>query len=192
MPQTAGVGAALPFISSFGVESGLVTDDGSFELKGMRGQVLFRVAAGAAWTLKSVSHEGVDITDTATDMTGPDGLQGLTIVLTDKLTSVSGQVLDARGRALKEYLVVVQPVEPKSTVALTRYLRTIGPDSDGRYQVRGLPPGEYFVTAIDGLEQGRQFVPDVQARLRDTARRFTVREGETVTLDLRLTQGFER
>ena len=88
--------------------------------------------------------------------------------------------------------MVVQPVEPKSTVALTRYLRSLSPDSDGRYRARGLPPGEYFATAIEGLEQGRQFVPDVQARLRDTARRFTVREGETVTLDLRLTEGFER
>ena len=182
----------LPFVSGFGTESGLVTDDGSFELKGVRGQVLFRVAAGQAWTLKSVSHEGVDITDRATDMTSPDGLQGLTIVLTDKVTDVSGQVTDARGRQVKDYLVVMQPLEPKSSAALTRYLRSLTPDSDGRYRARGLPPGEYFATAIEGLEQGRQFVPDVQARLRDTARRFTVREGETVTLDLRLTEGFER
>jgi hypothetical protein len=189
MPQPAG--PALPFISSFGADTGLVGDDGSFELKGVRGQVLFRVAAGQAWTLKSVSHEGVDITDTGTDMNGPDGLQGLTIVLTDRVTDVSGQVVDSSGRPVKEYLVVVQPVEPKNSAALTRYLHTLRPDSDGRYRARGLPPGEYFATAIDGLEQGRQFVPDVQARLRDTARRFTVREGDTVALDLRLTPGFE-
>lgn len=190
MPQMAG--PALPFLSAFGVETGLVTDDGSFELKGVRGQVLFRVAAGQTWTLKSVSHQGIDITDTVTDMTSPDGLQGLTIVLTDKVTDVSGQVLDPRGRPVKDYLVVVQPVEPKPSAAITRYLRTLRPDNDGRFRARGLPPGEYYATAIDGLEQGRQFVPDVQARLRDTARRFTVREGETVTLDLRLSEGFER
>jgi protocatechuate 3,4-dioxygenase beta subunit len=189
MPQTAG--PALPIVSSFGGDTGLVADDGSFELKGVRGQVLFRVAAGQAWTMKSVVHEGVDITDAATDMNGPDGLQGLTIVLTDKVTDVSGQVTDSRGRPVKDYLVVMQPLEPKSSAALTRYLRTLRPDSDGRYRARGLPPGEYFATAIEGLEQGRQFVPDVQARLRDAARRFTVREGETVTLDLRLTPGFE-
>jgi protocatechuate 3,4-dioxygenase beta subunit len=189
MPQTAG--PSFPLVASFGGDTGLVSDDGSFELKGVRGQVLFRVAAGQAWTLKSVRHEGVDITDTATDMNGPDGLQGLTIVLTDKVTDVSGQVVDSSGRPVKDYLVVVQPVEPKSSAALTRYLRTLRPDSDGRYRARGLPPGEYFATAIDGLEQGRQFVPDVQARLRDTARRFTVREGDTVALDLRLTPGFE-
>lgn len=189
MPQSAGFGAQAGVM--IGSESGLVNDDGSFELKGARGPVLFRVAAGPAWALKSVSLEGNDITDSPTDLTGPDGLSGVTIVLTDKLTNVSGQVTDGRGQPLKDFLVVVQPAEPKSGPAVTRYLRTIRPEQDGRFRARGLPPGEYFATAVESLEQGRQFVPDVQARLRDTARRFAVREGETVSLDLRLTAGFE-
>jgi protocatechuate 3,4-dioxygenase beta subunit len=174
-----------------GADNGRVADDGSFVLKGVRGQVLFQVVAGAAWAVKSVSHEGVDITDTPVDLSGPDGLAGLTIVLTDKLTDVSGPVTDARGQPLKDFLVVVQPAEPKSAAVITRYLRTARPEPDGRFRVRGLPPGDYFATAVDALEQGRQFVPDVLARLRDTARRFSIREGETVTLDLRLTPGFE-
>jgi hypothetical protein len=177
--------------SAADADNGSVADDGSFALKGVRGQVLFRVVAGAAWAVKSVSHEGVDITDTPVDLTGPDGLAGLTIVLTDKLTDVSGTVTDARGQPLKEFLVVVQPAEPKSAAVFTRYLRTARPEQDGRFRVRGLPPGDYFATAVETLEQGRQFVPDVLARLRDTARRFSVREGETVTLGLRLTPGFE-
>jgi hypothetical protein len=169
----------------------MVADDGSFEIKGARGQLLFRVMAGPAWGLKSVSLEGTDITDTPADLAGPEGLSGLTVVLTDKLTDVSGQVTDARGQVLKEYLVVVQPAEPKSAAALTRYLRTLRPEQDGRFVVRGLPPGEYFATAVESLEQGRQFVPDVLARLRDTARRFTLREGETLSLDVKMTPGFE-
>jgi protocatechuate 3,4-dioxygenase beta subunit len=189
----------FPQFSTFGVqpgvpvgsESGVVGDDGSFELKGVRGQLMFRVAAGPAWTLKSVSLEGTDITDVPTDLRGPEGLSGVTIVLTDKLTDVSGQVTDGRGQPVKDFLVVVQPGEPKSGTALTRYLRTVRPEPDGRFRVRGLPPGDYFATAVESLEQGQQFVPDVQARLRDSARRFTVREGETVVFDLRLTPGFE-
>jgi len=124
-----------------------------------------------------------------TDLAG--GLSGLTIVLTDKLTEVSGQVTDARGRALKDYAVVVQPSDPKPAPAMTRYLRVVRPDQDGRFRVRGLPPGAYEATAIESLEQGRQFVPDVQARLRDSSTRFTLREGETRALDLKLTPGFE-
>ena len=189
MPQSAGFGAQVGM--PIGSDSGLVGDDGAFQLKGARGPVLFRVFAGPAWALKSVSLEGNDITDTPTDLRGPEGLSGVTIVLTDKLTDVSGQVTDSRGRPLKEFTVVVQPAEPMSSLALTRYLRTIRPEQDGRFHMRGLPPGEYFATAVESLEQGREFVPDVQARLRDSARRFAVREGETVSIDLRLTAGFE-
>ena len=181
----------LPLAIAPGFDNGVVADDGSFQIRGARGQLLFRAAAGAAWTLKSVMRDGTDMTDTPLDLNGPDGLSGLTIVLTDKLTDVSGQVGDARGQPLKEFLVVVQPVEPKSAAAITRYLRTARPEQDGRFRVRGLPPGDYFATAVGELEQGRQFVPDVRARLRDTARRFSVREGETLTLDLRLTPAFE-
>jgi protocatechuate 3,4-dioxygenase beta subunit len=133
------------------------------------GQVFFRVSAPPAWVLKSVSIEGVDVTDTPIDLGGRDGLSGLTIVLTDKVTDVSGQVTDARGRPLKDYAVVVQPSEPKPAPAMTRYLRVVRPDQDGRFRIRGLPPGSYEATAIESLEQGRQFVPDVQARLRDGA-----------------------
>jgi len=190
MPQPTDLGRIM-FGSGSPLANGVVADDGAFELTGGTGQVFFRVSAALPWTLKSVSLEGVDITDTPTDLTGRDGLTGLTIVLTDKVAEVSGQVTDARGNALRDYAVIVQPSEPKPAQAMTRYLRVVRPDQDGRFRVRGLPPGTYEATAIESLEQGRQFVPDVQARLRDTSRRFTMREGETVALDLKLTPNFD-
>jgi protocatechuate 3,4-dioxygenase beta subunit len=108
LPQTAGPTQIFGGISA---DSGFVGDDGRFELKGVRGQLVFRVAAGAAWTLKAVRLEGNDVTDTPIDLSGPDGLSGLTVVLTDKLTDVSGQVTDGSGSAVKEFLVVLQPSE---------------------------------------------------------------------------------
>jgi hypothetical protein len=177
--------------ASLGLQPGLVSNDGSFEIKGAKGPLLLRVAASQDWALKSVSLEGDDITDTPTDVSGREGLSGVTIVLTDKLTDVSGRVTDSRGQLLKDYLVVLQPAEPRSGTALTRYLRTVRPDQDGRYQAKGLPPGAYDATAVASLEQGRQFVPEVQARLRASARRVTMREGETVALDLKLSEGVD-
>ena len=54
---------------------------------------------------------------------------------------------------------------------------------------RGMRPGRYIATAVEDLEQGRQFAPEFQEQLRRSAREFSVREGETVTLDLKLTTG---
>ena len=107
--------------------------------------------------------------------------------MTDKLTDISGVVTDGRGQALTDYVVVIQPAEAQDPLIVSRWIRTVRPDTNGRYQVRGARPGRYVATAIESLEQGRQFAPEFQQRLRQGAREFTVREGEAVTLDLRLT-----
>ena len=104
--------------------------------------MLLRVAgADRPWTLKAVTLDGEDITDTPMDWAGKGGVKGLRIVLTDKLTNVSGRVIDARGRPLKDYAVIVQPAEPKAGVVATRYLRVVRPDQSGSFRVTGLPPG---------------------------------------------------
>ena len=118
-------------------------------------------------------------------------MSGLRIVMTDKLTTVSGRVVDARGRPLTDYAVVIQPEEAKTGVVATRYLRVARPDQSGSFRVTGLPPGRYAATAVETFEQGRQFVPEVQARLKERAKTFSIDEGGTATLDLPLTTGVE-
>ena len=185
MPQAVDPGRLMNVFGAT-MANGMVADDGSFELAGASGQVFFRVATAPGWTLKSVSLEGEDITDVPFDLTGKETVSGLRIVLTDRLTDVSGQVTDGRGRALKDYAVVLLPAEPmEGTVA--RFLRVVRPDQDGRFRVRGMPPGRYVATAVESLEQGRQFVPEVQRTLRERGRSFSIAEGASATLALRLT-----
>jgi hypothetical protein len=68
-------------------------------------------------------------------------------------------------------------------------VRTARPDTNGRFETRGMRPGRYLATAVETIEQGRQFAPEFQEQLRRGAREFSVREGESVALDLTLTQG---
>ena len=172
--------------------NGAIGDDGSFQLQvSAAGAVLLRVTGAPAWVLKAVLLEGEDVTDTPIDWAGKGGASGVRIVMTDKLTTVSGRVLDGRGRPLTDYAVVIQPEEPRSGVAATRYLRVARPDQSGSFRVTGLPPGRYAATAVEAFEQGRQFVPEVQVRLKDRAKTFSIDEGGTATLDLPLTTGVE-
>ena len=99
------------------------------------------------------------------------------------------QVTDARNTALTDYVVVVLPAEEKEPLVSSRLIRTVRPDNTGRYQTRGLRPGRYVAAAVEALEQGRQFAPEFQQQLRRGAREFVVREGETVTVDLRMVEG---
>jgi protocatechuate 3,4-dioxygenase beta subunit len=179
----------MMFFPSDPLANGVLEDNGAFQLSGIAGRVFFNVNTPPSWTLKSVTVEGDDITDTPFDLTGRQSISGLVIRMTDKLTQISGQVADARGQVLRDYVVVVLPQESKEPVVAARWIRTIRPDSNGRFQMRGLRPGRYVATALETIEQGRQFAPEFQQELRRGAREFSLREGETVTLDLKLTTG---
>jgi hypothetical protein len=172
-----------------GANNGIIADDGTFALDGVNGEVLFRVTASPSWSLRSVTIDGEDVTDTPYPFRGARTLANVTIVMTDKLTELTGTVADDRGRALKDYVVVVLPEEPKEGAAATRFTRTVRPDQEGTFRVRGLPPGRYVAAAVESVEQGGEWSPEFQERVRAAARGITLREGQASTLDLKLATG---
>jgi hypothetical protein len=167
--------------------NGTIDEEGNFKLAGVGGRVFLTAPAPPGWAIKSVSVAGDDITDMPIDMAGKTTMSDVEIVLTDKLTDISGQVTDARGQVLNDYVVVIQPAEQKEPIVASRAIRLVRPDTSGRFQTRGMRPGRYIATAIESIEQGRQFAPEFQQQLRRGAREFTVREGEAIAVDLRLT-----
>jgi protocatechuate 3,4-dioxygenase beta subunit len=167
--------------------NGTIDADGNFALSGVAGRVFLSAPVPQGWMLKSVSVAGDDITDVPLDMTDKTALSDVRIVLTDKLTDIAGQVTDARGQPLKDYVVIIQPAATLEPIVASRSIRVVRPDTSGRFQVRGMRPGRYVATAIEALEQGRQFSPEFQKELRRDARAFSVREGETIAVDLKLT-----
>jgi protocatechuate 3,4-dioxygenase beta subunit len=167
--------------------NGVVDDEGNFKLAGASGRVFLTVPAPPGWILKSVTIDGEDVTDVPIDLNGRTALSDVRLTLTDKLTNISGQVSDGRGQPLNDYVVIVQPADQREPVSAARAIRLARPDTRGRFEVRGLRPGRYVATAIEAIEQGRQFSPEFQKELRRGAHDFSVREGEAVTLDLKLT-----
>ncbi len=168
--------------------NGSVKADGSFELKGMSGARIIRASnLPPGWTLKSVNVNGADVTDTGMDFKGTEAVTGVEIVLTSKLTEVNGTVKGAGAQPVKDYTLVVFSDEPQRWSApASRYVSGTRPDQDGRFQMKNMPPGGYYAIAVDYLPQGEWNDPEVLDRLKATATRFSLGEGETKTLDLRL------
>ena len=69
---------------------------------------------------------------------------------------------------------------------MTRWVTGARPDQDGRFKVQNLPAGSYYAVAVDYLPQGEWGDPDVLERLKEKARRFSLDEGGSQSLDLRL------
>jgi protocatechuate 3,4-dioxygenase beta subunit len=172
----------------FDMDGGAVREDASFRLQAM-GKVMFRAINLGPWMLKRVSLNGDDITDTPYDLSGLTHVDGLRVVLTDRLNNVTGGVTDGRRQPVKEFVVVVQPAEEMAAHSVQRFLRTARPDQDGTFGLRGIPPAGYIATAVETLEQGDEWNPEYRSRLRDAGRRFSIKEGESIQLDLELAEG---
>ena len=170
--------------------SAVVKADNTFELRGLAGGRIIRVAnAPAGWTLKSVRLNGQDITDAGAEFKAGETVSGLEVVLTNKQTRVSGTVKSASGDPAQDYTVVVFADDPQRwTVPQTRHVVGVRPDQDGRFQIRNLPAGSYQAVALEYIEQGAWGDPDLLARLKSRATAFTVGEGETKTLDLTISR----
>jgi hypothetical protein len=169
-----------------------VKEDGSFEIKGLSGPRLIRVAnAPPGYTLKSVKLNGIDITDTGTEFKAGDTTSGLEVELSTKGTSITGAVTASDGSLLKDYTVVIFSESPEHwRLPMTRWVTGTRPDQDGRFKVQNLPAGTYLAVAVDYVPQGEWGDPDLLDRLKSGAKRFTLGEGATQSLDLKLVKDY--
>lgn len=174
-------------VMSLGGGPGSVKADGTFELRGLMGTRIVRVGnLPPGWMLKSVRVNGQDITDIGMDFKSGEAVSGVEVTLTSKLTEVDGTVKDG-SQPLKDYtLVVFSDDTQKWSLPNSRYVTSTRPDQEGRFQVKNLPAGSYYIIAVDYLAQGEWNDPDVLERLKPKATSFSLDEGETKTLNLTL------
>jgi len=166
---------------------GIVGPDDTFRIAGLLGNVIFDIeGVPPEWMLGSVVVNGVNVTATGIDAGRLSSEAPIRVVLTDRVTDVTGSVRNLPGDRVVDYVVVVWPEDPVESAVASRYTRTARPDQDGAFHVRALPPGRYSAVAVAALSEGSEWDPVFQASVRQAARRFTLGEGEALSLDLDL------
>ena len=164
---------------------GRVSGDNTFQLQGLYGPQMIRVqGVPAGWALKSITVNGLDVTDTPFDFKSAGTITGAIVTLTNRLSEITGQVRDARGQPMADYVLVVFPDDPKLWAAPSRHVQSTRPNQNGTFSVKGLPAGRYLAAAIPSLENGLQNDPTVLAGLRGIAEPFAIGDGEAVNLNL--------
>lgn len=169
---------------------GRINDDLTFELKVPPGRSLIRLLARTAgdWSTKAERLNSVDITDTGIDVRPGEDISGLEIDLTNQQTQITGAVSNGRGEAVKDYSVVVFARDRERwSLPQSRYIRSGQADQDGRFKVTGLPAGDYYAVALDYVEPGEMNDPEFLDRVKERAITLSLGDGETKTLDLKLT-----
>jgi len=104
--------------------------------------------------------------------------------------SIAGHVTNAHAQPIDTYSVFVFPTDRKAWSGDSRLVKFARPAPDGGFEVAGLPPGEYWVAAVDPIQddQGaRDFArPEVLAFLSSRATRVMLVDHERFMTVLRL------
>jgi protocatechuate 3,4-dioxygenase beta subunit len=163
-----------------------VQRDGTFTLEGVAPGFRWIRAQGRGWTLKSVEVDGRETIDAPIELRGGQRIAGITLTFTDQTSEVNGTVVDQQGRPLTEYTVLAFPTDSALWRPQARQIMTTRPDQNGKYQLRGLPAGNYYVAAIDPVEQGEWFDAAFLEQQRAGASRLTLGEGEVKSQDVKV------
>jgi hypothetical protein len=164
-----------------------VNENGTFALEGLVGVYTLRFEAlPAGWIVKSITANGLDVSDAAIEFQPADRVS-VRVELTDRVTQVSGSVRPTRD--VKGGTVVVFPDEPSKWTTTSRYVKTTRVGDDGRFSISGLPPhSRYLAVAVDFIEPGEAQNPEFLQRAKAAATgSFGLTAGGQQVLDLPLT-----
>ena len=130
-----------------GEPQGRVEPDGTFRLDSvLAGERFIRVdSLPEAWALQTVYYRGRDITDTPLALGKGEQVRNIRLVLTDRITRLTGAVRDENQEIVTDHTVVALPANELLRRRRGRHVRLAYPDVNGQYQIQGLPAGLYLV-----------------------------------------------
>jgi hypothetical protein len=170
-----------------------VAEDLTFQMTGLHGPRRIAIDRPPdGWDLKSVIANGVDVTDMTLKFGTPDdSLSGVQVVLTDRLTELLGAVVDARGQATRDFTLLIFSADRDRWYAGSRYFRRARPEPAGYADVRGLPPGDYYVAPVSGMSVLREGAdawqdPEFLESLVQRATRATLIDGQKLSISVRV------
>lgn len=172
--------------SDFGPQPNARVDkDGRFTLSGLSaGAHLIRPSNGSrTWILKSVTVGDRDVTDTPFQVRSGENLANVAVVFTDKQSEINGTLTTENGTPVPDYTVLAFPADATLWRPQSRQIMTARPDQTGKYRIRGLPPGDYYLATVDPSQQGEWFEPAYLDEHRSDAVRMVLSEGDVKTKD---------
>ena len=159
--------------------------DGGFELKSPPGTFTLNLMQPPNWIVKSAKHNGQDVLENGLEVRAGEDVENLQVEVTDRFQSCPGAwPTSAGGRCSSS------PRSPSrsSRRRLGRWrASSIGrPDQDGRFKIRPLRAGSYYVVAVDYVEQGQWLDPEYVIGCRASATRVTIGDAEAKSVDLKI------
>ncbi|MCC7044877.1 MAG: carboxypeptidase regulatory-like domain-containing protein [Acidobacteria bacterium] len=157
--------------------------------RGGRGGAAAAPGAAGQWMLQSAMYNGQDLLDFPVDIAPNQSLQNVLLTYTDKMQELTGTIQDTSGRPTSDFTIIVFPSEPRFWMPQARRITATRPGTDGRFTFRGLPAGNYRLTAVTDVEPGEWYDPAFLNQLGSVSIPISLSEGERKVQDIRLAGG---
>jgi hypothetical protein len=139
------------------------------------------------WTVKQVTLRGRDITDQPFDVAG-QAVRDVRVTIVDDVSELTGDVRDHQDRPAADMTVLIFSTAPQYWIRKGRRVRLVRTNADGRFDVRGLPPGSYLAIAGSSLTDPKDPLTRSLESLRASATRLEIPGGASpTTVSLRVT-----
>jgi hypothetical protein len=178
-PPPPGGGPTIP-------DSGRVREDWTFTVAGAYGASRFVASLPDGWSLKAIMHDGLDVTDTSLEMRSGEEMTGVQVLVTNRVTTIKGQLADDNGAAVVDGTVIAFVDDASRWWEESRWIRAVRPDQQGRYEIKGLPAGDYLIVALNYVEEATWNDPEYLASIRRYAQKLQLAEGATASPALKL------
>jgi uncharacterized protein (DUF2141 family) len=139
-------------------------------------------------SLASITSGGREIRDTGLDTTSGRDIDDVVITLTENVTSIQGTV---RGDGAAGATVIAFPTERErwsNYGADPARIMSKAADNDGAFVLTGLPDGDYFAVAVDGMQHDAWADPKFLEAAAALATRISLKVGEKKSLDLAISK----
>ena len=175
---------ARMMLSLLHLDNGRVQSDGSFEVQGVLRDTMLSIGPlTGEWTLKSIEIEGQDMADLPLPIEHGKTLSGVRVVLTSRPAIIRGALRDDRQNRA-EGTVIVFAEDNATWREGSRTIRATRLDQRGLFTFKGLPAGEYFLVALDSVQEGQWYDPEFLEGLKGRARRVAIADAESKQVDL--------
>lgn len=165
--------------------SGIVGADGAFKIDGVFGHPRLRVTLPDTWAVKSIERDGRDIADDTLDVRPGETLTDVQVVVTNRVSVVTGTLADERGRPVADGTVIVFAEDASKWGPDGRMIRAARPDQQGQWRINGLPPGKFLAVALEYVENGLWNDPEYLETLRQYGKRVELNDRDRITIDLK-------
>jgi len=164
--------------------------DGTFRFDGI-GPGTWRVTGvlPAGWSLRSAIVNGRDTLDAPLEVKSGQPVSDLRLTLTNRPTELTGTLSDAAGRPTSGYSMLAFSTDRSLWSAPRRVSGAVRLSSDGRYRIVGLPPGDYYLTAITDFDPVQLGDASFLESLITPSAKVTLGEGERKEFNLKIGGG---